>query len=84
MGNIHPIEIASFIEFFHRIDFNVADRAFAIMKAGDFWHRGFVRGWRDILKSPDSTHTKFTVFIVTILVAIPEALDPGAVNVEFC
>jgi hypothetical protein len=34
MGNIHPIDITSFIEFFHRIDFNVADRAFPIMKAG--------------------------------------------------
>ena len=84
MGNIHPIDVASFIEFFHRIDFNVADRAFAIMKAGYFWHRGFVRGCCDILKSPDSTHTKFTVFIVAILVAIAEALDPGTVNVEFC
>jgi hypothetical protein len=41
MGNIHPIDIASLIELFHRIDFNVADRAFAIMNAGDFWHRGF-------------------------------------------
>jgi hypothetical protein len=42
MGNIHPIDIASFIELFHRIDFNVADRAFVIMKAGYFWHRGFL------------------------------------------
>lgn len=72
------------LEFFYRIDFNVADRAFAIMKAGYFWHRGFVCGCCDILKSPDSTHTKFTVFIVAILVAIAKALDPGTVNVEFC
>jgi hypothetical protein len=40
-----------------------------------------VPGGRNILKRPDSTHTKLTVFIVAILVAIAEALDPGAVDV---
>ena len=41
-----------------------------------------VPDWCDILKSPDSTHTELTVFIVAILVAIAEALDPRAVAVE--
>jgi hypothetical protein len=41
-----------------------------------------VHDWCDILKSPNSTHTELTVFIVAILVAIDEALDPGAVTVE--
>jgi len=52
MGNIHPIDIASLIELFHRIDFNGADRAFAIMNAGDFWHRGFCSRLLRHIKKP--------------------------------
>jgi hypothetical protein len=39
MAIIHPIDIESFIEFFHPIDFNLADGTFTIMNSGDFWHR---------------------------------------------